>query len=71
MSFEETKSWYDGYSFPFVHSIYSPKSVIESMLSKTFDNYWNQSTEGAIIQIKKRNYVGALTEYQKSYTCRN
>lgn len=43
MNFEETKAWYDGYSFTFVHSIYSPKSVVECMLSRIFDNYWNQT----------------------------
>lgn len=47
MSFEETKSWYDGYQFVLPKgepvSIYSPKSVVESMLNHCFQNYWNQT----------------------------
>lgn len=50
MNFEETKSWYDGYHFLQSNqvvsasvSIYSPKSVVEAMLRRTFRNYWNQT----------------------------
>lgn len=50
MSFEETKAWYDGYELTtqtgqntIVHSMYSPKSVVDAMLSHTFDTYWNQT----------------------------
>lgn len=49
-SFEETQSWYDGYELvtmagaePKTYSMYSPKSVVEAMLSGMFDNYWNQT----------------------------
>ena len=48
--FEETKGWYDGYSLYSMedselkrHSLYNPKSVVESMMSGMFDNYWNQT----------------------------
>ncbi len=51
MSFEEAKSWYDGYELvelhagkqTTVHSIYSPKSVVDAMLSHVYDTYWNQT----------------------------
>ncbi len=51
MSFEETKAWYDGYELvelrtgghTTLHSIYSPKSVIDAMLSHVYDTYWNQT----------------------------
>ncbi|MFR8312630.1 MAG: hypothetical protein ACLVBP_09945 [Ruminococcus sp.] len=49
-SFEETKAWYDGYELITVeenqkkiYSMYSPKSVVDAMLSGVFDNYWNQT----------------------------
>lgn len=42
MSFDETKRWYDGYSVNGV-SIYNPKSVVEAMLRKSFNNYWTQT----------------------------
>lgn len=49
-SFEETQAWYDGYDLVAVegaslrtYSMYSPKSVVDAMLSGIFDNYWNQT----------------------------
>lgn len=49
-SFEETKAWYDGYELmtvqdnePKTFFMYSPKSVVDAMLSGLFDNYWNQT----------------------------
>ena len=50
MSFEEARSWYDGYELINSHiegdthySMYSPKSVVESMLRHKFSTYWNQT----------------------------
>lgn len=50
MSFEEAKAWYDGYELvtqsrngAVFHSIYSPKSVVDAMLSHMYDTYWNQT----------------------------
>lgn len=49
-SFEETQAWYDGYELTAsegkerkIYSMYSPKSVVDAMLSGVFDNYWNQT----------------------------
>ncbi len=51
MSFEEAKAWYDGYELvelkmggrTILHSMYSPKSVVDAMLSHVYDTYWNQT----------------------------
>lgn len=43
MDFNELKEWYDGYAFANVHSVYSPRSVIEAVLSGICDSYWNQT----------------------------
>lgn len=49
-NFEETRAWYDGYELVTVdgqdrisYLMYSPKSVVDAMLSGVFDNYWNQT----------------------------
>ncbi|MEI2990493.1 MAG: AAA family ATPase [Blautia faecicola] len=49
-SFEETQAWYDGYELTTMsgnelktYAMYSPKSVVDAMLSGIFDNYWNQT----------------------------
>lgn len=44
MDFEETGSWYDGYTFIKYQHIYNPKSVVESMRRRRYSNYWT-STE--------------------------
>jgi len=43
MDFEEMKTWYNGYSLDAVLSVYSPQSVITSLLSKKYDMYWNRT----------------------------
>lgn len=43
MDIAEMKSWYDGYHFPDVGSIYSPCSVVSSLLFQKYNNYWNQT----------------------------
>ena len=43
MNFRECKAWYDGYYFNEVGSIYSPRSVVQSMMSHKFGTYWNQT----------------------------
>lgn len=42
-SLEEIKEWYDGYRFDTELSVYSPKSVVEAVLSGVCDTYWNQT----------------------------
>ena len=43
MDFEECKAWYDGYRFNEVGSIYSPHSVVQSMMLHKYNTYWNQT----------------------------
>ena len=58
MSFDDVKTWYDGYKF-IVHrqsgdeyfSMYSPKSVVEAMLRHKFGTYWNQTETYEVLKI--------------------
>ena len=50
MSFEEARSWYDGYELINSHiegnthySMYNPNSVVESMRHHKFSTYWNKT----------------------------
>ena len=43
VSFKETKSWYDGYSFSRIKSVYSPNSVIQAVLNEEFGDYWTET----------------------------
>lgn len=65
-NFEETRAWYDGYELVAIdgedkicYSMYSPKSVVDAMLSGVFDNYWNQTeTYEALKSYIKLNFDG-------------
>lgn len=43
MSMQDVKEWYDGYSFPYAKSIYSPRSVVMAVTSGICDSYWNKT----------------------------
>ena len=43
MDFNEIKSWYDGYAFKNIGSVYSPNSVMQAIDRKTIRNYWTTS----------------------------
>lgn len=59
MDFEEGKRWYDGYQFGEELQIYNPRSVVSAMLSRTYDNYWNQTeTFEALRDYIVMNYDG-------------
>lgn len=51
MNLEEVKSWYDGYSFEEIQSIYSPRSVVSCMRFGKMGNYWNQTETFEALQI--------------------
>ena len=51
MDLEEVKAWYDGYSFSDELSIYSPRSVVNSMLFGKIENYWNQTETFEALQV--------------------
>lgn len=59
MDFEETKRWYDGYCFENLNHVYSPRSVVSAMLSRSFDSYWNETeTFEALRDYIVMNYAG-------------
>ena len=59
MDFEECKAWYDGYHFNEAGSIYSPRSVVQSMLSHKYSTYWNQTETFEALKIYiDMNYDG-------------
>ncbi len=43
IDFKEMKKWYDGYRLNNVE-IYNPQSVVESIMFKKFEDYWNQTS---------------------------
>ena len=51
MDMEEVKNWYDGYSFDGVPSVYSPRSVVNSMRFQKISNYWNQTETFEALQV--------------------
>ena len=51
MDMEEVKNWYDGYSFDGVPSVYSPRSVVNSMRFRKISNYWNQTETFEALQM--------------------
>lgn len=40
---EELKEWYDGYRFEKEKSVYSPRSVVQAVMSGICDTYWNRT----------------------------
>jgi hypothetical protein len=56
---EEVKAWYNGYRFPGVKAVYSPQSVVRSMLSGSLASYWTQTeTYEALRVYIDMNYDG-------------
>jgi hypothetical protein len=43
VDFEQTKWWYDGYSFRRIKSVYNPNSVMKAITTGEFDNYWSKT----------------------------
>lgn len=44
MNFDKVKSWYDGYSFDRIHSVYNPYSVMTAMQNGKFASYWKKTS---------------------------
>jgi len=42
VSYEDMRKWYDGYTVNGL-SVYNPRSVVESILRKNFNNYWTKT----------------------------
>ena len=72
-NFEETQAWYDGYELTVMkenqlvtYAMYSPKSVVDAMLSGIFDNYWNQTETYEALKIYIRmNFEGLKDDIVK------
>ncbi|MDR1765616.1 MAG: ATP-binding protein [Lachnospiraceae bacterium] len=43
MDFSEMSAWYDGYRFPHAPSVFSPRSVVAALSSRSFGNYWTRT----------------------------
>ena len=43
MDFPEAKHWYDGYFFKGKIHIYNPRSIVQAMLNREYENYWTQT----------------------------
>ncbi|SEA78297.1 PD-(D/E)XK nuclease superfamily protein [Pseudobutyrivibrio sp. ACV-2] len=68
-NFDDLKCWYDGYHLtgvvpphevnPQEYHIYSPLSVVNSIRTGTFSNYWNETETGeALKEYIRRNFDG-------------
>ena len=69
MSYEEMKKWYDGYTIN-GFSIYNPKSVVEALTEKIFDNYWSQTeTYHALSDYIRMNYDGLKEKIIQMLAC--
>lgn len=51
MDFAECRALYDGYSFPGCPHVYSPKSVVDAMLSHRFGSYWTRTETYEALQV--------------------
>lgn len=59
MDYEEAKYWYNGYSFPDVTEVYSPKSLVSAMMTHRYSDYWNQTETFEALSIYiQMNYDG-------------
>lgn len=43
IDFQRMQQWYDGYRLDQIGHIYSPNSIIESIVNRRFHNYWTQT----------------------------
>lgn len=56
--YEEMKRWYDGYCLDGI-SIYNPKSVVESVLRRSYSTYWTSTeTYEALKEYIQKNFDG-------------
>ncbi len=43
MDYDEIRRMYDGYCFEGTTHVYSPRSVVSSLLTRSYDNFWNRT----------------------------
>ncbi|MCD8198191.1 MAG: AAA family ATPase, partial [Lachnospiraceae bacterium] len=59
LDFENTRKWYDGYSFNQESHVYSPNSVMRAVENREIGNYWTRSeTYESLLQYIDMNYDG-------------
>lgn len=59
MDYNEIRRWYDGYSFDGIPHIYNPRSVVNAMLMRSYDSFWNKTeTFEALRDYIALNYNG-------------
>lgn len=51
MDKDKVAYWYNGYRFADVPAVYSPQSVVESMLNNSFGSYWTRTETSEALQI--------------------
>lgn len=61
VDFEECKRWYDGY-YQNGFEIYNPESVVQTMLSKKFTNYWSKTSTYQVISDRLKNNFDGLKD---------
>ena len=63
--YDEMKRWYDGYCLDGL-SIYNPKSVVESVVRNSYNNYWTSTeTYEALKEHIQRNFDGLKDKVTK------
>ena len=59
IDFEKMKSWYDGYLFSEVGSVYNPNSVMKTIIFNDFDSYWTETSAAtSLMDYISRDYNG-------------
>jgi hypothetical protein len=59
MDFEETKLWYDGYSFHNLAHVYNPNAVVRAMRSGEYGSYWtNTASYTSLTDLIVMNFDG-------------
>ncbi len=57
--FEQMRTWYDGYSFPDVASVYNPNSVMLALRRRVYRSYWTKtSAADSLLEYVRLDYAG-------------
>jgi len=66
MDFNEMKRWYNGYHFDKMKNVYNPKSVVEALTNRKFDDYWVQTSSAeTLFTYIKRNFGGLKEDVER------
>lgn len=57
--FGQMRTWYDGYGFPGVESVYNPNSVMQALQRKVYRSYWTKtSAADNLLEYIRLDYAG-------------